>query len=176
MNWQDKQTVKKGNIGEEIVNDYLTNKGWVVYEPITDKAHGFDRLVSIDRKRLVIAEIKTKARRNRFPDTGIDFKHYIEYKQISERHNLPVHLFFVDEMLGQIYGEALTVLEKPDCHEHKGEYLSYPMVKQHKDSKIIYFYQPKMKVIHTLTEEQILLIKQHNTRSYDYAETVKIIE
>jgi len=169
MNWNDKTTVKKGNIGEQIVNDYLASKGLIVYEPITNRAHGFDRLVSKGKEKLVIVEIKTKAKRNAYPDTGIDYRHYLEYKAISKKHNLPVWLFFVDEMLGEIYGSTIETLEQPNCYEFNGKTLSYPMVKQHKNSKIIYFYQPQMKTISKLTHEQIQNIKEFSTRSYDYS-------
>jgi len=168
MNWEDKTEVKKGNIGELIVNDYLKSKGFIVYEPVTDKAHGFDRLVSKGKEKFIIVEIKTKAKRNKYPDTGIDYRHYLEYKTISKKHNLPVWLFFVDEMLGEVYGENLEILEKPNSYEYNGMNFSYPLVKTYTNSKIIYFYQPIMKKISTLTELQIEEIKQYSTRKYNY--------
>jgi len=166
MDWKDRIEVKKGDIGEQIVNDYLLSKGLIVYEPITEKAHGFDRLVSVGKERFVIVEIKTKAKRNKYPDTGIDYRHYIEYKTISEKHNLPVLLYFVDEMLGEIYGDRLDILERPNCYNYKESVLSYPKVEQYGRVKLIYFYQPTMKKIHTLTDGQIQNIKKYSSRSY----------
>lgn len=128
--WNDRKSVKKGNVGERIVNDWLKNRGFIIYQPITDCAHGFDRIISKNREQLIIAEIKTKAKRNSYPDTGINYKHYLEYKKISELHNLPVWIFFVDEMLGEIYGGKLSDFEKPDLYVYKGKKLSYPRVEE----------------------------------------------
>lgn len=40
--WHDKPEVKKGDIGELIVQDFFERKGYVIYAPKTDKPHGFD--------------------------------------------------------------------------------------------------------------------------------------
>ena len=71
----------------------MEEKGYVVYKPVTEGAHAFDILAVKDKKTVIIADVKTKARRNYFPDTGINYKHYVEYKAISEKHCLPVFLF-----------------------------------------------------------------------------------
>jgi len=168
MEWQDRETVKKGDLGEEIVSKYFDEKGYVIYKPISNRAHGFDRLVSHGKDRFVIVEVKTKAKRNSFPDTGINYKHYLEYRKISEKHNLPVFIYFVDEMLGQIYGGELDKLEIPDCYEFNGKNFSYPLIEQYDKTKIIYFYQPTMNVIKELTPEQIEHIKSFSTRNHDY--------
>ena len=159
MNWNDKKEVKKGNIGEQIVNNYLEKEGFVIYKPITDSAHSFDRLAIKDKKQLIIAEIKTKARRNKFKDTGFNLSHFNEYKKISEKHNLPVYIFFVDEMLGEVYGNWLSILEEP--YE---KILKYPYI--HND--IIYFHLNKMKQICNLTETEIIELKKYSQRSYKY--------
>ena len=168
MSWSDKQTVKKGDIGEQIVTDYLEKKGMIVYEPVTHKAHGFDKLVTKGKDKLIIVEVKTKARRNNFPDTGIDYRHYLGYKTVSKRHNIPVWIFFVDEMLGEIYGNNIEILETPNSYLYQGKSLSYPLVKSYDNSKIIYFYQPSMIKIHSLTPEQIIDIKKYSSRNYNY--------
>ena len=168
MDWEDKETVKKGNIGERLVNDYLHKIGLIVYEPITDGAHAFDKLVAKGKERLIIAEVKTKAKRSYYPDTGINYRHYLEYKKISENHNLPVWLFFVDEVLGEIYGGKLSDLEQPNSYELNGKNYSYPVVNGSDNDKIIYFYQPSMKSVCKLTPEQIEEIKAHSTRNYEY--------
>jgi len=167
MDWQDKKEVKKGDIGERIINDWLEENNLIVYEPVTGGAHGFDRLVSKGKKQLVIVEIKTKAKRNYFPDTGIDYKHYSKYKEISKKHNLTVLIFFIDEMLGQIYFGRLSELDMPNEYYYNGKYYSYPKVET-KKQKIIYFYQPNMKVIKSLKKEEIDAIKKHQSRNYDY--------
>lgn len=159
MNWKDKKEVKKGNIGEKIVNDFLEKKGFVIYKSITDSAHSFDRLAIKDKQRLIIAEIKTKARRNKYKDTGFNLRHYNEYKKISEKHNLPVYIFFVDEMLGKIYGNWLSILEEPYL-----KILQYPAIL----NDIIYFHLDKMIDICDLSEQEINDLKNYSQRKYEY--------
>jgi hypothetical protein len=166
--WQDKIQVKKGNIGESLVKSFLHNKGCIIYEPITEKAHGFDKLVSIGKDRLFIAEVKTKAKRNFYPDTGIDIRHYEEYKKISVLHNLPIFIFFVDESIGLVYGNFLSVLEKKKTIVIKKNGQRMVMVYPIKQGNIIYFYQPNMKNIAPITQETIEEIKKLSTRRYDY--------
>lgn len=164
MRWNDKTTVKKGNIGEEKVRKYLESNNKVIYKPITDSAHCFDNLVSTNKKDFVIVEVKTKPKRNYYPDTGIDYKHYLEYKEVSKLHSLPVYLFFVDEMIGKIYSGKLSDLDQPKEYIYKNKSFSYPKV----ESGIIYFYQPSMKVFCELTKDEIDSIKNFSSRNYNY--------
>lgn len=110
MEWCDKFQVKKGDFAEVIVHKYLENKGYVVYKPSTEGSHAFDRLAIKNKEKVIIAEIKAKAKLNKYDETGFELRHYNDYKKISERHNLPVFIFFVDEMLKEIYGNFLHVL------------------------------------------------------------------
>jgi hypothetical protein len=43
MEWSRRKEVQKGDTGERIVRSYLESKGWVVYEPITEGRHAFDK-------------------------------------------------------------------------------------------------------------------------------------
>jgi len=162
MNWEDKPQVKKGNIGENIIRGYLESKGWVVYEPITDKAHGFDKLCMKGKQQLIIAEVKTKARLNILNATGFDNKHFKEYKYIRNKHGIEVFIFFVDEHLKKIYGNKLSVLEKP----YKAKDGDYP--KLIANDKIIIFSLEVMHHVSNLSEGESNEIKKYNTRSYDY--------
>jgi hypothetical protein len=165
--WQKKDTVKKGNIGESIVDEYLKSKGFEVYEPITSNAHGFDRLVSKGKDSFMVVEVKTKAKRNYYPDTGIDYRHYLEYRHISNKHNLPVWIFFVDEMERKVYAGLLSEMEINNCYNYNGKLLSYPKV-EGDSRKIIYFYQPNLKHIKDLTNNEVEQIKSYSTRKHTY--------
>ena len=166
--WNDKKQVKKGNMGEEIVKKYLLKKGFTVYVPISDCPHNFDMLTSLNKRELCIYEVKTKAKRNFMPDTGINYSHYLEYKQISQQHNLPVFLVFVDELIQQIYGGFLHDLDSPTIQLFNGRNISYPKIENCKGVPIIFFYQPTMKIIGNLNEEEAKEIKEMNTRNYKY--------
>ena len=157
MNWQDKAEVKKGNIGEQIINEYLESKGFVIYKPITNGAHAFDKLAIKDKQQLIIAEVKTKARRNKYADTGIDMKHFETYQNISKKHNLPIFIFFVDEMLGEVYGNWLTKLIEPRDN--------YPLIQ----NDIIYFPLTNMRNIKKLTIQEVELLKKYSKRNYKYS-------
>ena len=162
MNWEDKPQVKKGSIGENIIRGYLESKGWVVYEPITDKAHGFDKLCMKGKQQLIIAEVKTKARLNILNATGFDNKHFKEYKYISSKHGIEVFIFFVDEHLKKIYGNKLSVLEKP----YKASDGEYPRLIA--NDKIIIFSLEVMHHVANLSEGESNDIKKYNTRNYEY--------
>lgn len=159
-NWDKKTEVIKGNFGENIIRKYLEDKGFVIYEPITDKSHAFDKLAIKDKEQMILIEVKTKARRNKYPDTGININHYENYKKISKKHNLPIFLFFVDEMLGKIYGNTLQKLEEEIIIKS----VKYPLFW----NNIIYFPVAKMKDIYKLNSEEIAFLKKNSTRNYDY--------
>ena len=48
--WEQKTSVKKGNVGERIVREYLEAKGLVCYQPVTERAHAFDMLAIREKK------------------------------------------------------------------------------------------------------------------------------
>jgi len=164
MDWKDKIQVKKGNFGEKIINDYLEKKGFIVYVPITEKAHAFDRLAVKDKKIFIIAEIKTKAKLNYYNATGFDIKHYKEYKLLSVKYNIPVFVFFIDEMIGKIYGNWLNELEKQIEDD-----LNYPDFTKIKG--VVLFSLSTMKTIAELTQEQIEKLKEYSSRNYNYNES-----
>lgn len=164
MSWQDKEQVKKGNIGELIVRKHLEKNGFIVYEPKTNAPHPFDKIAIKSKNNMVIVEVKTKARMNKFNATGFDLKSYKYYKLIRDKYNIPLYCFFVDEQLGEVYGNKLSILEE-NYKDNKG--IVYPNTKI--VNNIILFSLDKMKKIHTLTDQQKENIKKHSTRNYDYS-------
>jgi len=166
MKFEDLPQAQKGRTAEFIVDGWIREIGWVPYRPIEGYAHPFDRLVaSRDKKRLVIMDVKAKARRTWYPDTGINIKHFDEYSAISEKHKLPVFLAFVDEGLGKIYGEFLSRLIAPRSVQHLGEALQYPI----RDRSIIYFPLIAMRDIKNLSGSDISALVKLSTRNEVYA-------
>jgi hypothetical protein len=166
MAWADRTTVKKGDIGESIVDNFLKSKNVVPYQPVFDGAHPFDRLLATpDKKSLFVADVKTKARRTFYPDTGIDVKHYDEYMHIENKHNLKVFLFFVDEDEQRVYGGWLFDLTKNRRVNHNGKVLDYPI----RQGKLIYFPLEAMQPVCSLEQSQCSSLKQFSTRNYQYA-------
>lgn len=165
--WAERPEVKKGNVGELIVDDFLRGKRVIPYRPDYDGAHPFDRLcATADKKTIFVADIKTKAQRERYADTGIDLSHYGDYKHIEGKYGLRVFIFFVDEKVRQIYGNWLGELERsvitPD---RKGQRdVSYPLV----DRGIIYFPIINMRPVSDITLEKARELMALSTRSYEY--------
>lgn len=163
MAWKDKKQVKKGNIGERIVREYLEKKGYIIYEPKTDGSHAIDKIAINSQNKLVLVEVKTKAKMNKYNATGFDIRSYKRYKELINKYNLDLYVFFVDEMLGSIYGNKLSYLDLKE-KDSKGDL--YPNVSLVKG--IILFSFEKMKSIHKLSEKDIIDIKKYNTRNYTY--------
>lgn len=154
-NWEQKQTVKKGNLGELIVRRFLESKGLVVYKPVTDKAHSFDMLAILNKKTVMIAEVKSKALMKFCKCTGFNYSTYEDYKYIAKKHNLRVFIFFVDEELAKIYGNWLDVLDNPI--EYEG--YSFPLNKRMKNGNLLrlYHYNSMVQIADIAWEEAELL-------------------
>jgi len=159
--WQSKPQVKKGNLGEMIVDGYLIERGYIPYSPAEIGSHAFDRLAVKDKKDIVIAEVKTKARLNKFNATGFNIEHYKDYKLISNKYNIPIFVFFVDEMLKRVYGNFLSELDKTIVDD-----LEYPNTNKIKG--IILFSLKSMRFIKDLTDNEITELKRLSNRNYDY--------
>jgi hypothetical protein len=166
MNFQDRIETKKGNEGESIIDEMLSSLGYTIYAPITDNAHSFDRLISYEKKSLMILEIKSKAKRKYFPDTGINYSCYIEYKEKSKLLNLDVLLIFIDEENRSVYGNKLRILEEKEIVNYNGKEIEYPLLG--KDNFIIYFSMNKMIHLFNLSSEQCIKLKQLTNKKLKY--------
>jgi len=166
-NFQELTTTKKGNLGEYIVDKYLLGKNIIPYIPHPDNntAHPFDRLcASRDKKNVFIAEVKTKASRNYYPDTGFDLRSYKQYKFIENKYGVEIWIFFVDENINKVYGNKLSKLETPIEIIHKGKTLKYPLTQ----NNIIFFPLEYMINICDIDEKISQELKNLSTRNYEY--------
>lgn len=75
--------------------------------------HCFDKVAIKNKKEMLIAEVKTKAARLYYPDTGFNLRNYREYQAIKEKYNVPIFVFFVDEKKRRVYGNWLAKKESP---------------------------------------------------------------
>lgn len=163
--WAERTTVKKGDLGESIVDEFLRGKRVIPYKPTFGGAHPFDRLcATADKKTIFIADVKTKPARLRFPDTGINIRHYDDYKFIAKKYGLRIFIFFVDEVAQEVYGNWLEKLEAPASVKHRGETLEYPM----RDRGIIYFPRSSMERIAAIELEQAKRLMELSTRNEKY--------
>jgi hypothetical protein len=163
--WKNRLQVIKGDYAEEIIDSYLESKGYVVYNTKTPTAHAFDKVAVKDKQQVMIAECKAKARRNKYADTGINKRHYDQYKFIQDKHKIPVFIFFIDEMLKKIYGNFIELLERRTIIETK----QYPCIEATQyGENIIYFPLQNVREVAELSEEQVQYLKENSTRKYEY--------
>ncbi|MBQ7594066.1 MAG: hypothetical protein IJU48_06920 [Synergistaceae bacterium] len=150
--WHDRREVKIADYGEKLIQEYLEGENYICYKPVTEGAHLFDFLIYRKDSGVMAAEVKTKPRRNKYPDTGFDYRHYEGYKRFSEEHNMKMYVFFVDELEGKIYGNSLEELDKPRISSGK----NYPL-----DSNSIRYYPLEAMRIHRLlTDEEKSQLRQ----------------
>lgn len=158
-----KTALAKGEYGEKIVRRILEKQGFIVYKPSTEGAHAFDVLAIKDKSRCIAMDVKAKSRRNKYPDTGINLRHYAIYRAFSEKHLMPFWLVFVDEMIGKVYGNTLDELDK--SRSENG--INYPMI-WGGEQGTIYWPLSAMKTFHTITEVDCLELKNMSQRSHEY--------
>lgn len=147
-NWEGMASVKKGNVGENIIRSYLEEQGYVVYHPSMKMPHPFDFMCYKDGE-FFIADVKTKPCRDKYPDTGMDYEDYINYKRIGAEHNLGVFIFYVDPKLKIIYGNWLSELDKHTQVKTEHLVLKYPIIY----GRVIFFPLVNMLKIKELSEE-----------------------
>jgi len=166
MKWEERPNVIKGSLGEKIVDEYIHDSGkFIPYNPVYEGPHPFDRIIaSLDKKELYILETKTKARRNLYPDTGINLKHYYEYKHLQDKYNLGVYIAFVDEMLNMVYGNFLNDLARETTINNNGKLGKYP----HIYNDIIFFPCVNMEFICKIDNGYAEELKKHSRRNYGY--------
>lgn len=162
-------SLAKGRIGEDIVKRYLEKSGFCVYQPNTAGAHAFDIMAIKNKERCIAIDVKAKARRNKYPDTGIDGKHYETYKAFSEKHQMPFWVFFVDEHMMSIYGNEISELDKERVIEGK----KYPLIWKEANGKTTrYWPLSAMLTIHTMTQEEASTLEFLSQRSHEYNPTM----
>jgi len=164
IDFENLKSTQKGNLGESIVDGMLRDQGFVIYKPERGLAHAFDRLIIKNKQILLIAEVKTKAKRKYYPDTGIEYKHYKEYKNIMKKHNLEVMLFFVDEEMKSIYGGKLSDLDIPQSFTFKNKEITYPKV----ELGIIYFHIDVMEKYSDIDEIYYQELSELSNKKSDY--------
>ena len=152
----------KGEVGEKIVKDIFERQGYVFYNPVTPGSHPFDFIAFKDfgdsevETKIIIGDVKTKPRRSKYKDTGINLNCYNIYKNLSKTLQSRFMLFFVDENEGKIYGNTLKKLDEEfvaDGQKYPWKWIAVG------GNDIIYWHLDSMKTYHTLTEEEIKLIK-----------------
>ena len=156
--------MQKGEVGERIVQALLERKGWIVYRPETSGAHCFDMLCIKDKRIATAFDVKAKSRMNKFPATGVNQKHFEEYKRFSDRHLMEFWIVFVDEGQRTIYGNSLQRLEIERVVDGK----SYPWVMP-VSGGIRLWPLEAMRHIARLDDDSVRDLTRFNQRSHEYS-------
>jgi hypothetical protein len=164
MNNTFQQALKKGDIGENIVKLKLEKHGWICYKVETDGSHPLDKF-AIKNNKIIALDIKTKAKRNKYDDTGIDERLYKLYKDFSTKNKIEFYVIFVDEVAKKVYGNKLTELDEPIIINNK----KYPSIEKCKNGvEMRYWAIKNMKYICNISDEDVKKIKDLEQRNYDY--------
>ena len=159
MKWHDYVSVKKGDIGERIIREMFEKIGYIIYQPITAAPHAVDFFAVKKKQKIVAIEVKTKPRLKYYPATGFNIKSFREYQKFQELYpRIKVFLLFVDEVLGQVYGNYLEKLAAKTVIDDN----IYP--KEIND--VIIFPLKNMEVFRKLTQEEIANIRSYTRSNY----------
>lgn len=168
MSFQDKATTKAGNLGERIAKRVFAARGYIVYRyDELAGSHPID-FVAIQRNRLamLLCDVKTKPKRVKYPDTGIDFDEWEKYRQLGRYYNLRVFLVFVDWENAKVYGQFLDVLEQR--RQVPGVWFWYPFTQNNGREEIRYFPLCAMTEISDITEQEAEELRQLTQRAEQY--------
>lgn len=148
------RSTKKGEVGEELVKDFIEWEYGMVYSPPKKKPHVIDGTYYMSGS-FIPYEVKTKEERDLYPDYGIDYADYKKYKNLAVNHH--VQLFFVDYRIKKCVGGFLGDIDKEFCSD--GKY--YPKRgRTYKGEKMIYFPTELLETYFDLTEEECKSIEE----------------
>jgi hypothetical protein len=157
--WNDKVQVKKGDIGEEIIDTLLIDEGYHIFASLINGPHLFDRYAfNLEKNKHFYFDVKTKARLNNWEAQGIDEKHYLKYLQAADKLNISFYIFFIDENNGEVHSADIKKLK---------EKLFYIPMKKTNHDKIVAWNLKDMKYIGKINDVNILnKLKNYNSRNY----------
>lgn len=163
--WIDKPEVKKGAIGERIVNEILSKKGYIVYRPITEGSHKIDFFAhrADIKKQVICIEAKAKKRMACYYETGFDYRSYLHYMELLEKYNIESYVYFIDDFEECIYGAWLSNL---------GEGIR----RGNNEDDVIVWNLSKMELYRKLSEEELIELKKYTKQYYDYSKTEKYFD
>tara|TARA_R100001510_G_scaffold36134_1_gene32622 strand:+ start:635 stop:1150 length:516 start_codon:yes stop_codon:yes gene_type:complete len=162
------KTFKKGTLGESIVIETL-KKLFPEYDILTqnikDKAHWVDLiLMNKINNDIKYIEVKTKARLNKYPMTGIDYKHYQEYIRLNKK-GIDVIIFFVDDKLGDIH--YLPVSKAIEL-ENQNKIKILDFKQRNINKKTICWFLEDMKFITKISKDQIDKLTKLDERNHNF--------
>jgi len=156
---KNSREAKLGDLGEEIVDKYLTGLGYHIYKKINDGSHPIDRtaLHFKSNKQNFILDVKTKEYYKKLRASGFNVHSFKTYEEL-DTPGMPVGIFFVDSGTGSIYGNWLSELKKPLTRGGT----TFPKIINGRTGSVIMFPVENMKKFTSLTPEEISSLKTVN--------------
>ena len=180
--FKQKTETIKGKIGQQLLISCML-KRFPIFKlyPCSQQnegSHCFDGIIIKNDQIVALYDVKTKPRRWKYEDTGIDKRSYDTYINVFKKYRKPFYLFFVDQYTKQIYYNTIWKLSKNIIVKNK----KYPIIQNNYSSTIIYFPLVSMKLLCQLTDEQLKSIElnssmnNYHKQKYNYnLRTVKQI-
>lgn len=156
---------KLGQMGEDIFVERLIKRG-IPYRFYGDRnsSHDIDLIVTINGIDYLV-DVKTKRRRDKYEDTGMDYPDYLKYNRLSVELGIDVLIVFVDYFIGKIIYQDLIILDEWDGYYPHHDF-RYGVKKG-----ITYFNLNNLKYFDTLTDREIQLLKSMEKSNYNEATT-----
>ncbi len=154
----------KGAIGQGCVEQMFAGEA-VFYWTDEETSHPFDGIaLEWETYDIIAIEIKAKAARTWYRDTGFDVAQWDRLTRAREEYGKDPFCVFVDEAIGWVYGNYLSVLERPRPSERPGRDPDYPCVK----NGIVYFPLRAMKKLGDIPADQLAELRHLSQRNGDF--------
>lgn len=151
MEWEEKDEVKLGDYGEQLVVNTLNEKG--ICYAATKGPHLIDLMYITNKGKTFAIDVKTKQRLIKYKWTGYDLKDHKKYLKLSEK--IATLVIFVDRKSGKIYGQDVKVLDQ-HIQRMKGK----------ESEPVVYFPLDIMRPIRDLTPIEISKLYELDNSNY----------
>lgn len=146
MEFNNLQTTRLGDRGEQFIQEFAKSKCAKAYIPAIKESYPCDSIAIHSGGTLFGIEVKTKPRMKYYEQTGFDSNDFLAYCNLG----FPVYILFVDYVTKSIYGAFVSHLKR----------FSLPK------GKLVLFPLSCMTKYRDLTDDEVLYIKELNGSNY----------
>lgn len=167
---------KKGSIGQKCVEKLFAGKR-VLYWTDENCSHPFDGMaLNWEDYDIIAIEIKAKAARTHYKDTGYNLSQHDRLHKARDKFGKDPLIVFVDEGIGKIYGNYLSILERERIFEapvsvQEEWIVFYPHYRERYPSiegGIIYFPLLAMKYLGEIEEGDLIRLRELSCRNDNF--------
>jgi len=161
---------EKGSLGQQYIARHFAGKS-VLYWTDEKTSHPFDGIaLEWETYDIIAIEIKTKSARTWYRDTGFDLIQWERLQKARDKYNRNPFIVFVDEGGGLIYGNHLSILERPRAYVYGKDASLYNLRNKYPsiERDIVYFPLVAMKKIAKLSDEEVFDLRRLSNRNEAY--------